>query len=94
MVLMRETTAGCTSLGMRLDVVQHAVDAEADDARVALGLDVDVGGARVEGVLQHELDGVDDVLVAGLDLGLRLHAHQLLEVAEVDAACSGRARRA
>ena len=41
--------------------------------------------ARVEGVLQHELDGVDDVLVARLDLGLALHADELLEVAEVDA---------
>ena len=40
---------------------------------------------RVEGVLEHELDGVDDVLVARLDLGLALHAHELLEVAEVDA---------
>ena len=30
----------------------------------------------------------------GLDLGLALHAHELLEVAEVDARRSGRARRA
>ena len=39
----------------------------------------------VEGVLEHELDRVDDVLVARLDLGLVLHAHELLEIAEVDA---------
>ena len=58
---------------------------------VALGLDVDVARPAVEGVLEHELDGVDHVLVARLDLGLALHADELLEVAEVDAGRSGRA---
>ena len=42
-------------------------------------------GARVVGVLQQEVDGVDDVLVARLDLGARLELDVLLEVAEVDA---------
>ena len=71
-------------LGHRLDVVQHAVDAEADQADVALGFQVHVAGAGVVGVLEHELDGVDDVLIALLDLGFVLEANQLLEIAEVD----------
>ena len=71
-----------------LDLVQHAVDAEADHGVLALGLDVDVGGARVVGVLQEEVDGVDDVRVAGLDLRARLELDVLLEVGEVDGAAA------
>jgi hypothetical protein len=66
--------------------VQHAVDAEADVGVLALRLDVDVGCARVVRVLQQEVDGVDDVRVAGLDLRARLQLDVLLEIAEVDRA--------
>jgi hypothetical protein len=66
--------------------VQHAVDAEADVRVLALRLDVDVGRARVVRVLQQEVDGVDDVRVAGLDLRAGLQLDVLLEVAEVDGA--------
>ena len=69
-----------------LDLVQHAVDAEADHGRLALRLDVDVAGSRVEGMLQKEVDGVDDVRVAGLDLVARLELDVLLEVGEIDGA--------
>ena len=71
-----------------LDLVQHAVDAEADHGRLALRLDVNVAGARVVGVLQQEVDGVDDVRVAGLDLVARLQLHVLLEVGEIDRAAA------
>ncbi len=65
-----------------LDLVEHAVDAEADHGVLALRLDVDVAGARLVGVLQEEVDGVDDVRVAGLDLRARLELDVLLEVAD------------
>ena len=65
----------------RLDVVKYTVDTKADQAIVSLRLDVDVAGPGVVGVLQHELDGVDDVLIAGLDLLLVLHANESFEVA-------------
>jgi hypothetical protein len=69
-----------------LDLVEHAVDAEADLRELALRLDVDVGGARVVRVLEEVVDGVDDVRVGGLDLGAGLELDVLLEVAEVEAA--------
>ena len=72
-------------LGDGLDVVQDTVDAEPDVAAFTLWLDVDVAGAGVVGMLQHELDGVDDVLVARLDLLVVLHVNELFEIAEVDA---------
>src|ERR1051325_10968637 len=65
-----------------LDLVQHAVDAEADHGVLALRLDVDVAGARLVGVLQKKVDGVDDVRVAGLDLRARLQLDVLLEIAD------------
>ena len=85
MVLMREMTAACTIFG--IDWMSCSTPSMRKRIRLelALGLDVDVARARVEGVLEHELDGVDDVLVARLDLGLVLHPDELLEVAEVDA---------
>ncbi len=77
---------GVHHLGDGLDVVQDAVDAEADQRHVALGLDVHVAGPRVVGVLQHVFDRVDHVLVARLDLVFALHADERFEIAEVDAA--------
>ena len=63
-------------VGNRLDVVQDAVDAEADDALVLARLDVDVRGALVEGVAQQEVDRGDHVLVVvvgDLFAGAQLH---------------------
>ena len=65
--------------------MQQAVDAQAHHRLVALGLDVDVAGALVEGVVEEVLHGVDDVLVVGLDLRRALEPHELLEVAQVGA---------
>ena len=45
MILMRLTSAGPIVRGQGEDVVQRAVDAEADAQPVVLRLDVDVGGA-------------------------------------------------
>ena len=50
MILIREITAADSRLRRRLDLVQHAVDAVADDQPVLERLDVDVGGAHVERV--------------------------------------------
>ena len=61
-------------------LMQHAVDAEADDAEVAPRLDVDVRGALVEGVLPQPIDDMDDVLVVGVELAVALaQLDQLLE---------------
>ena len=54
----------------RVDLVQHAVDAEAHDADVAPRLDVDVGRALLERVLPQPVDDVDDVLVVGVELAV------------------------
>jgi hypothetical protein len=64
-------------------VVQHAVDAEADEALVPARLDVDVAGALVEGVLQQPVDDVDDVGVVGLGALQRAELEHLLEVGDV-----------
>ncbi|MPN30486.1 hypothetical protein SDC9_177957 [bioreactor metagenome] len=60
--------------------MQHAVDAEADDAEVAPRPDVDVGGPLVEGVLPQPVDDMDDMLVVGIVLAVALaEFNQLLE---------------
>src|SRR3989344_5305231 len=51
--------------GHLVDGVQHAVDAETDGAHLAARLEVDVGGALVEGVLPQPVDHLDDALVVG-----------------------------
>src|SRR5207249_2899766 len=73
-------------LGNTLDLMKNAVDAEADVGVLPLRLDVDVRGPRVVGVLQKEIDGVDNMRVADLDIRPRFQLHVLFEVAEVDAA--------
>ena len=62
-----------------VDLVQHAVDAEAHVAGLAARLEVDVARARVEGVLQQPVDDVDDVLVVGRELTTPAEIGQLLE---------------
>ena len=65
-----------TSTGVRdlVDLVQHAVDAEAHDADVAPRLEVDVARALLERVLQQPVDDVDDVLVVGVELAAACRA--------------------
>ena len=66
--LIRDVIAISTGVGNRVDLVQHAVDAEAHQAGVAPRLDVDVGGALLERVLPQPVDDVDDVAVVGVEL--------------------------
>ena len=66
--------------------VERAVDAKTDDGLLALGFDVDVARALLKGVSHQVLDGVHDVLIARLDLVGALHPHELLEIADVNAA--------
>ena len=57
-ILMRLVIAAMHRHRDLVDLVQHAVDAEADDALLAPRLEVDVAGALVEGVLQQPVDDV------------------------------------
>ena len=73
-ILMREVTAGTTGRGHDRRLVEHAVDAVADAHLVLVRLEVDVGGAAVDGLGDHALDELDDrrVLAAGAEVdGLR-----------------------
>ena len=66
-----------------VDGVHDAVDAEADDASLAPRLEVDVGGALVEGVLPEPVDDLDHARVVGVELLVALaELDQLLEVGE------------
>ena len=60
MILMREITGADSRLRRRLDLVQHAVDAVADDQPVLERLDVDVGRAHLERVGDDEAHHPDD----------------------------------
>ena len=55
-----------------VDLVQHAVDAEAHDAALAARLDVDVARALLEGVLPQPVDDVHDVRVVRVELACAL----------------------
>ena len=48
-------------------LMQHAVDAEAHDAEVAPGFDMDVRCPLLEGVLPQPINDMDDVLVVGIE---------------------------
>ena len=66
-----------------VDLVQHAVDAEAHDALLAPRLDVDVARALLEGVLPQPVDHAHDVRVVGVELLVGLaELDQLLEVGQ------------
>ena len=65
MILMRLTTAACIWYGGRSFSIQPAVDAVADAQRVVVGLDVDVAGALLDGVVDQVVDQLDDRRVAG-----------------------------
>ena len=66
-----------------VNVMQDAVDAEADEGNVSLGLDMDVRGPARIGVMEKILYGVDDMLVRCLKLNDRLQLYELFEVPEV-----------
>ena len=85
--LRRVVTPGAMPLRDALHLVQHAVDAEPDDERVLLRLEVDVGGAVLGGLEEHGVDeaderGVGDAVV-GLEIGLVLVGLLRLEVVHV-----------
>ena len=71
-------------LGQVVDGVQAAVDAEAHHRHAALGLDMDVAGALLEGVMEDMVDRRLDMLVGGGDLLGGGDLHIALEVADVD----------
>ena len=64
---MREVTAGTSETGHGGRLVEHAVDAVADPHLVLLRLEVDVGGAAVDGLADHALDELDDRGVLAAD---------------------------
>ena len=70
-------------LGQVVDGVEHAVDAEADQAHVALGFDVDVARPLLQGVAEQVVDRGLDVLVRAAQFLGRGQPHVLLEVADV-----------
>ena len=70
-------------LGQLVDGVQHPVDAVADHAHIALGLDVDVAGPLLQGVAEQVVDRGLDVLVGAAEFLGRGEPHVLLEVADV-----------
>ena len=61
-------------------LVEHAVDAEADNPFVATRLEMNVRRALVECVLPQPVDDVDDVAVVRIERPLRAQLDQLLEV--------------
>ena len=73
---MREITAGTALTGHRGGLLEHAVDAVADPHLLFLGLEVDVGGAAVDGLLDHPVDHLDDrgVLAADAEVDRRVLA--------------------
>jgi hypothetical protein len=92
--LIRETTAPCTGSGQRLDVVQDPVDPEPDHRVLRARLEVQVGGALLERVVEQVVDRGDDVLVvAGRgELGVAAQLDELDERAARDAASELRLR--
>ncbi len=79
--LIRDVIAMSTGVGNRVDLLQHAVDAEAHQTDVAARLDVDVGRALLERVLPQPVDDVDDVAVVGVEIAALAQFDQLLEIA-------------
>ena len=91
---MRLVMAFSTGRRNLVDLVQHAVDAEAHDAELAPRLDVDVARALLEGVLPQPVDDAHDVRVVGVELLVRCaQLDQLLEVGQSRAAAAPRGSR-
>ena len=81
--MIRETIGGWSVFRDDVDIVQDAVDPEADKGFLPLRLDVDIAGPLVEGIVQQELYCRDDMVVVGLDLVAALQPDILLQVAEI-----------
>ena len=66
---MREVTAGTALQRHRGRLLEHAVDAVADPHLLVAGLEVDVGRAALDGLLDHPVHELDDrrVLAAGAE---------------------------
>ena len=60
MILTREMTAGHGAGGDRGGLLEHAVDAVADAHVLVVGLEVDVGGAALDGLRDDLVDELDD----------------------------------
>ena len=69
-ILMREVTAGIAETRHDRRLLEHAVDAVADPHLLLLRLEVDVGGAALDGLGDHALDELDDrrVLAGGAEV--------------------------
>ena len=68
----RVVTPGAIRFGIRCTSCEHAVDAEADDERVLLRLEVDVGGAVLGGLEDDRVDEADERRVGDAVLGLEV----------------------
>ena len=67
-----------------MNAVEDAIDSHADPPLVSLGLEVDVAGALLEGVVQQVPDRANNRLVVGVEVTAAfLQLIQLLEVPEV-----------
>ena len=65
MILMRETIGGAQARRRRRALAQHAVDAVAHREAVLERLDMDVGGAALDGARDQQVDEPDDRRLAG-----------------------------
>ncbi len=60
MTLSRAASLPASTTGGRCDLLQHAVEAEADAVDALIGLEVDVRGPALDGVEHHLVDEPDD----------------------------------
>ena len=73
----------CIDRGRQLvNMVQHAVDAKPYETLVAAGLDVDIAGALLEGVVEQPVDDVDHVGIIGVRRLELPEFQKLLEVGD------------
>ena len=70
MILMRLTSPSPMAAGSDEDLLQGAVDAEADPDDLVARLDVHVGGAVADGLGEDPVDDLDDGCVVGHDVGV------------------------
>ena len=88
----RVVTPATIRFGMRCDLVQDAVDPEADDERVLLRLEVDVGGAVLGGLEDQRVDEPDERRVGDAVVGLEVVLFLLGDLLELGFVLEHRAR--